>query len=456
MKIRDRLSLYFTLSCAAILLLVLGSIFVAFRQFLQDDFFKRLKDRTMVAGRLYLEADEVSADSMERIRARYLEKISGETIRIYDERDRARFIKSDQTEWPKKLIANVRRKGYTQFYDADGDRQVVGIYYKDNQGNFAIFASARDEGGMRRSENLFRIMVVTFFAVILIIFLAGRLFASRALRPIKGLIERLQLIRADHLHLRVDESGNDEISVLSRNFNSLLQHLQNAFEMQKAFIANASHELRTPVTSIIGQAEVSLRQPRNADDYRDTLQSIVQDASGLSATITELLELARADMNMSQATLSPVRVDELLWEIQDEWNARLYDGALQVHMPGLPPDPSGLILMANKALLLIALNNIIGNGFKFSDRKPVQITLTLPAGTLQVAIADEGIGIPAPEASQVFDAFFRAENASGLPGNGIGLYVSRKVIELYGGGIRISQTGTGGAVFTLIFPVSAN
>ena len=257
MKIRNRLALYFTLISAVILLIALSVIFITFNSFAKTDFYGRLMDRAKVAAQFYLEADEISPDSLNHVRERYLKQMPGEVMRFYNDSNAASFIKDRQQYWSNDVINMVRKR--KRWNLPKGNRQTVGIYYNDNQGNFVILTSAADIQGHRRIEDLVEIMLIMLVCVIAGLFFIGRWFAKKALEPIDEMIGQMQQVRASNLSFRITEgNGRDEISELAQNFNRLLKHLENAFEMQQTYVTNASHELKTPVTSIIGEMEVAL------------------------------------------------------------------------------------------------------------------------------------------------------------------------------------------------------
>src|ERR1700751_4041392 len=130
MKIKDRLALYFTLLSAVILVIALAAIFATFTSFAKAGFYSRLMDRAKVAAQLYLEADEISVDSLTHVRTQYLKQIPGEVVRFYNDRDSPYFIDDQQQYWSDKVIDMVRRQKIVEF--SEGARQTVGIYYNDN------------------------------------------------------------------------------------------------------------------------------------------------------------------------------------------------------------------------------------------------------------------------------------------------------------------------------------
>ncbi|MVN21889.1 sensor histidine kinase [Mucilaginibacter arboris] len=453
MKIKNRLSLYFTLISSGVLLAVFIAIYLSFVVFFRDDFYLHLKERANVTARLYLEADEISTDSLNKVRILYLNELPGEVVRIYNSDNNAEFIQDKMQYWNAAIINQVRQKGYLQF--VEGNRQAVGIYYKDNQGNFVILVSASDFEGLHRLKQMWEIMLFLFVSVGISLFFISRWFAQGALLPLDKVVKQMQRIKANNLNLRVKEDHNkDEISELARNFNQLLEHLENAFEMQKTYIANASHELRTPVTSIIGEIEVALYRPRSEAEYQLLLRSILHDSEKLKETISNLMELAQVDADYTIAQQSNVRIDDLVWELQQQWNKKYGKKMLDVSMLQLPEDEAHLTLSVNRQLLIIALNNIIGNAFKFSEDKPVQLTLLADDKRIQIQVKDQGIGVTEINRDQIFNPFFRGENAYGFLGSGIGLYIADKVVRLFKGNISFHSVASKGSVFTIEFKAS--
>lgn len=450
MKIRNRLALYFTIISAVILLIALSIIFITFNSFAKADFYSRLVDRAKVAAQLYLEADEISPDSLNHVRERYLKQLPGEVTRIYNDNNAASFIRDKQQYWRGDVIDMVRKRKEVEF--PEGPRQTVGIYYNDNQGNFVILTSASDTQGRRRIDDLIEIMLAMFVLVITGLFFIGRWFAKKALEPLDDVVGQMQLVNARNLGFRVGEgNGKDEISVLAQNFNRLLKHLENAFEMQQTYVTNASHELKTPVTSIIGEIEVALHKARSNEEYERVLKSVLIDAEDLNETIAGLMELAQVDMSYTQAPLDPVAIDELIWELADYWTNKLGKGLFAVSVKHLPADPEKLQIPANKALLAIAFNNIIGNAYKFSDNQRVQCDLYADGNQITVTIIDSGIGIPIEEQERVFESFYRATNVKSHQGSGIGLFITGKIIQLYNGRIAIKSEPGNGTSVTITF-----
>jgi len=439
MKIKNRLSLYFSAISTIVLLIVEIVICLIFNSLIKTDFYSHLMDRATVAAQVYLEADEISADSLSHVRERYVKRLANEVVRFYDDKNTASFIKDKDQYWTDAVINQVRKSKEVEF--AEGNRQTVGIYYNDNQGNFVILVSAVDEQGTKRTKDLIKGMAVLLICSMAILFLISRWFAKKSLEPIAELIKQMHKVSAGNLSLRVDEGdGRDEISELAANFNNLLRNLENAFELQQSFVVNASHELRTPITTIVGEIEISLNKLRTVEEYQQVLRSILTDAERLNTTTTSLLELAQVDMNFTQLSVAPVAIDELIWEINDYWASKAGKGMLAVNILHLPDDAENLQITANKSLLTVAFNNIIANAFKFSVNKRVNCDLYADDKIIKISVTDAGVGIPPQELTKIFDSFYRGTNGKHFQGTGVGLYVTNKIISLFNGKIDVDST----------------
>jgi signal transduction histidine kinase len=449
MRIKDRLALYFTLASTLTLLIVLSGTYFTFSKFLESDFFDRLTDRTMVTANLYLEADEMSETALQKNRDQYLERLNSEIIRIYDANNEPVFIDANTSSWSHEVIESIRKQGKLKF--KDGKNQVVGIFYKDNQGDFVIIASALDQSTFYRLDKLRTVMFFIFMAIFVGLLLSARWIANRILKPLDLFIDEVKQIRSDNMNFRVQEgSSKDEISQLAASFNKLMEHLEQAFVLQRTFIANASHELRTPVTSMIIGAEIVLSKDRASDDYKKALSSVLEDADRMDRIITGLLGLAQSDLEYGAAKLEDVSLNALLHSIADDW--RMSNTKASLTLSIMPDENADYKLLSNPTLLAIAINNIIANGFKFSNDGDVSCLLDVGKGGAVIRIADMGPGIPVEDQPFIFEPFYRSVSGNKQEGTGMGLYMAQKIVNLFKGTVVLKSSGVGGTVFEIHFP----
>ncbi|MFC3560614.1 sensor histidine kinase [Pedobacter jamesrossensis] len=444
MKIKDRIALYFTLISTSMLFAVLFTVYFTFMKFLEADFFERLTDRTMVTAKLYLEADEISRDALNSIRHKYLQKLNGEVIRIYDNKNQATFISDSAQYWTNATINKVRKNGHLKY--TDGKHQVVGIYYKDNQGDFVILASATDEGSQNRLNKLFKIMVFTFILISILVLLLSRWTAEKMLKPLNRFMLDVKQVGSKNMAFRVKETRNkDEINLIAQSFNRLMEELEQAFILQKTFVANASHELRTPITRIMMNAELTLSKERPNSAYQKALSEMLEDTEKMDHIISGLLTLAKMDVEIINSQIAPVDLNKLLTQIELEWKE-------SKTLPFKFINKNGALttVLANPVLLQIAIDNIISNAFKFSDNKPVICQLKYLDGHFLIEIIDEGKGISIEKQNEIFKPFYTTSEESGKKGEGMGLYMAQKIIALFKGSIKASAIGK--TTFTISLP----
>jgi signal transduction histidine kinase len=215
--------------------------------------------------------------------------------------------------------------------------------------------------------------------------------------------------------------------------------------MQKSFVSNASHELRTPLASITSQVEVVLLNKRKESEYKEVLLSVLEEAKGLTNLANNLLEIARSGQELSTMTVDKVRLDELLLQSQSELSIRKPECTIDIDILDNSGDEDhDFSVMGNENLLKLIFVNLIDNACKFSNNKPVKVTVDYRKNDAKLSFKDQGIGIPDDELDHVFEPFFRAKNAHTKKGHGIGLSLIANIVKLHKGSISIkSEIGSG-------------
>jgi signal transduction histidine kinase len=449
MKIRDRLSLQFAILSAILLFLVLTGIYLLAAQYRKKGFHERLLDRAMTNGELFLAQDNLSEEKFADVQKKYPQSLPEEIVRIYDDNDEPVFIKDKSYQWSRQVIDRVRQEK-TIFY-SEGDRQTAGIYYVDNSGNFTVLASAVDTYGYEQMRQLFLVMFIAFFISVFILFFAGRLFARSALSPIIKVINDVKFIRSTSLDKRLQAKGSkDEINELAVTFNNLLEHLEQSFGAQGSFVAHASHELRTPVTSIIGDVEVTLSQERSKEEYKKSLEGVLTESEKLNDLINHLFDLAQTNIDITE--FQDLRLDELLWQVKDEWASRIPESNIDLQY-NLPEDARKYTIQGNNYLLFIAISNILKNAIKFSNNRIVICKLYFQNNIPVISIRDRGIGISKDDIQNIFQPFYRGTNTFGYTGYGVGLSLADKILRLHNARISVNSELNKGTEFLLFFPI---
>jgi two-component system sensor histidine kinase ArlS len=453
MKIRNRLTLIYTLVVALILLALSLYVYYLVKLNFHKVFFEKLENRALSTAKVFLEKDEVSAAAFKDLEKRYTQTLPGEMVRVYDDQNRPVFIaEAKEGDFPPELINRVRQQQGKLELD-EGGKQIVGIPYSDNQGEFIVIAAAADSSGGASLAFTRNTLITGYVCSLLIVFVSGRFFSKQALNPMSDIVRNVNRIRASNLHLRLSEGkGKDEIAELSITFNHMLERLEKSFETEINFVHNASHQLRTPLATMILELEVALTKQRTAEEYDALLKSVLTEAEKLNHIITGLLELAQVNRDEGGSQTGLVRLDELLWDVRDKVTKEIPDSKLLIEFADLPSSTDDLTIRGNKPLLDIALFNLIENACKFSKNEEVTIHLsTSIAGTL-IIIRDKGIGIPEDELEQVNKSFYRAKNALSFNGSGVGLSLAEKIIKVHKAEFKLSSKLGKGTVIQILFP----
>ncbi|MCW3080274.1 HAMP domain-containing sensor histidine kinase [Segetibacter sp.] len=451
MKIQIKIALLFTLVCTLIIIAVSSAVYYFANEQAFQDFYTRLELRATIAAKANLDTDNVNSSAYEQVRNEHLQ-------RLPDEREYIIRIDSLQSEAKTGLDAEVPQSFFTDISSKKkpsyrkGYRFYKGIYYQDSTGDYAIIISAEHAYARNFLLNLKTILITANLVATIIIFSVGVLFSKQILAPIRNITANVKRIKATSLHKRLTvKQGKDEIAELANTFNNMLARLETSFETQNNFVSNASHELNTPLTVIIGEAEFALSKGRTTGQYQQGLRVILKQAEKLKNLTKSLLELAQSGFSGS-LSFEEVRLDELFRNIQKVAASIYPNCSIIVDNSLLPADFKTLSIKGNFHLLELCISNIILNACKYSTGENVTLALALSDRDVIFIIKDKGIGIPKQDMPHIFDPFFRASNVNSSKGYGIGLPLAQNIIKLHNGSIDISSKEAEGTEVVVKFP----
>jgi len=293
-------------------------------------------------------------------------------------------------------------------------------------------------------------VVIVLFVGVLLSAIIGFVVAREGLRPLKKIARSVQRIGPDRLHDRVGSTQwPEEIMVLAQSFDRMLERLENSFTGLSEFSADLAHELRTPINNLRGEAEVDLYKARTPDEYRQVIESSLEEYGRLSRMIENLLFLARADSRDTLVRRSFIDARKEAEALLEFYEAVSEEKRIEATCDG------NAVLQADPILFRQALNNVLSNAFQYT---PVEgsIAITMGKGddgSVWVKISDTGIGIEPEHLPKIFNRFFRTERARDQypQGTGLGFSIVKSIMDLHGGSLSVqSQPGKGTAV-TLTF-----
>lgn len=290
--------------------------------------------------------------------------------------------------------------------------------------------------------------VVTLFliggpAAIVLTAAGGWWLARRSLRPVERMTEQAGRMGADDLDRRLEvPRTEDEIARLARTLNSMLARVERGVHDKRRLIADASHELRAPLTAMRAELDVALDDPALDRSAREVLASARDEVARMSRVVADLLTLATID----ERGLELVEEEVDLRDLADAVAARF-----ESHGP-VEARGEHVLVRGDSLRLDQALANLVDNALKFGGA--ARIDVALKGDAARVTVADDGPGVPPAERERVFERFVRLDAARGRGGSGLGLAICREVVEAHGGSVRIDDAPDGGSCFALELPAA--
>ncbi len=284
---------------------------------------------------------------------------------------------------------------------------------------------------------------------------AGMVLAYRVLRPVERLTRTIERIASQNLDQRLPiPHPEDEIGRLSRVLNRMLTRLERSFHSQQRFIADASHELRSPLANLQLTLELALRRPRPPEDYRQALQQALEEVERLTRLVNDLLTLSRADSGRLEVLQQPVPLRPLLDRLLRTY--RLQAKEKYVTLTCSVPD---VVVRGDETRLRQLFANLLDNALRYTPAQgSVSLTGTLQDGHVRIAVVDTGPGIAPDHLPHLFERFYRGHpdrhRAEG--GSGLGLALCQEIVRAHGGSLTASSTPAQGSTFTVTLPLDAS
>tara|TARA_Y100001980_G_C14556928_1_gene354708 strand:+ start:145976 stop:147355 length:1380 start_codon:yes stop_codon:yes gene_type:complete len=437
-------------------LLFSGFIYYSISNYSFTDFYKRLEIRAITAAKITLEKPK-DVSVIRELRKDYLEKLPYQNEYFIElENGQPKYWDSIPQQINKTLITNVIEEGAASYNNHN--IFYSGIRYKSsNNREYIVIISAENYFVSHHVAYLRNLLLTSIAYTLILVVLISLMFSRTLIQPINNIIREVKKISSENLHLRLKvPDQNDALSRLARTFNDMLDRLETSFETQKNFISNASHELNTPLTSIIGEADLALTRKRTPEEYVEALKVILGEADKLEQKTKALLFLAQTGYDGKKFANEVVRTDQLILDAKETTESINNKVNISLDFSLLPEMPEKLKIRGNKQLLQLALCNIIVNADKYSNGRPVYITLGSDDEHVIIVIEDNGIGIPSNEIQYIYDPFFRASNTKKYVGYGIGLPLTRNIIKIHNGTLQVDSIEDSGTIVKIYLPIAKN
>jgi signal transduction histidine kinase len=332
-------------------------------------------------------------------------------------------------------------------------RYLVEDHFLQQGKGTAIIHVAEPLDALERTFSLAKeAIAVVLGATAVAVVLLSIVLAAQATTPINELSREMREISSFDAPLATPAKvrRRDEIGRLAQSFNDLLARLTEAFARERQFISDASHELKTPLTSINANAQMLLRWgDRDEAVRKESLETIVRESADLAGMVNGMLTLAKADRG-DQIPKEPCSLAQIASEVTQNAAPRAAEKHLELtfHHNGTP------LVYGDPNLLRQLAGNLVDNAIKFSDQGSVEVAVSSDREWAWIDVTDSGPGIPEAELPHVFERFYRADKARSrtVPGTGLGLAIVRSIARVHGGKAEATRAPRGGARFSVFLP----
>jgi signal transduction histidine kinase len=420
MKVRTRLSIFcsivFGIIFIAIAFVVYGLYYNNTKSLIRNNL-KRVAD---ISAMFYLEEDELNETEFEKIRTQFREIVSDAEYQVYDANNQLAFGENDFNVSAAVLSKIQAGKQYSFFV---ANCLCYGIFYEDNQGDFVIVAKEKQAVLREQTRLLLWILAICFLVGTIAIILLSRWVSRVAYLPFSNVIRQVKNLSTQNLQIPSPHT-KDELQDLTDTFNELLSKIAETVVIQQNFVKYVSHEFKTPLTSLVGNLEVFSMKDRSPEEYRRLSETLINQASQMEEILNVLLVIS--DLRKDALHTEPTRLDELLWEITDKVKSCHPHADIRVKLN--IEDENLLSVSAERTQVLMMLFNLVENAVKYSQGKPVEISIYSENNRLCMSIADKGIGIMPEDLDKINKPFYRADHTCQIEGSGIGLSIALRIM----------------------------
>ncbi len=353
---------------------------------------------------------------------------------------------------PKEVDQVLGGKRYSNLNEEKGDRpqpNVVGLPFKENGRSYALFIQSHPQRQFSVIQDVQNIQLITILLVGIVLF---AYVSTIIIKPIKRLSTAMKVVGQGEYNVQVEHAANDEIGLLTKNFNQMTKELNKIETMRQEFIASVSHEIQSPLTSIRGFSAALKDDIVSEDKKIQYLTIIEKESTRLSQLSSNLLKLASLDSEHQTLMLQQYRLDEQIRHVVMALEPQWIKKNIEIDL-----DLSNVQIEADKDLLEQVWLNLVTNAVKYTPENGfVKISIHQKNEEIDVKIKDNGIGIIEEDQKYIFESFYKVDKSRTLKGSGLGLAITKKIVRLHEGAIRVESKKEQGSIFTVTLPIQKN
>lgn len=456
MKIRNKILLYFSATVILLTAVSFSITYILFSEYREEDFQQRQKEKVKYTIQFLTEFKAFSKNIAGVMDELTIHDFYDEKLLVFDQNKKQIFASIDDlTIQSYQSILNELSPTKKWIETKEGNYDLIGIFYEHDNQHFYAISKAYDPSGYSKLYFLRNVLIALFIAVIVVVVLISLFISNKVSKPIIALAKKLNDydLSQENSPMLTIETSSYELKQLTERFNELINRTNEAFAFQKHTVHHISHQLKTPIAILVSELE-KIKNYTETDAIKSELESQIIKAKSLGSIINVLLEIAKTESGQ-QLKKQKRRIDELTFDVIDELQRLYPDFHFEVNYSPAHVNENKLIVNLNAILIKQAVANLLTNCIAYSNNGKGEIIFNcLEPNWVKIQIINSGNPITKEEELFLFKHFFRGKNSQGKPGFGLGLVLTKKIIELNEATISYTNKNNRLNIFEINLPLS--
>jgi two-component system, OmpR family, sensor histidine kinase ArlS len=456
MKIGNKILIYFSTTVITLTAISLTIIYILFSEYREEEFQQQQNEKIHTTIKLIEKFKQESATISYLVDQQDINDFYDEKLLVYDANKNLIFASLDSLDIVKaENILNKLSPTKRWIETKEENYDLIGIFSEtNNQGYYAV-SKAYDAFGYSKMYFLGNVLIGIFLLITIVVILISRFLSNKISKPITAFADSLNKydLSKEKVEELTIETSSYELNQLTQRFNALIKRTNEAFVFQKHTIHHISHQLKTPISVLVSELERIKNLPTTEVITSEIENQIIKTKS-LGSIINVLLEISKIESGQ-QTKKQALRIDELFFDVIEELNAIYPDFHFEVNYIPDEINENRLIINLNLVLIRQAIQNLLANCVSYSNNSKAEIKFGCSENNeLKIQIINAGKPISTEEKKFLFNHFFRGKNSEGKVGFGLGLVLTKKIVELNSATITYSNPVPNINVFELNFPIS--
>jgi signal transduction histidine kinase len=447
-SLKIELSLYISLIFTLLFGLGSVSIYLLFESHRQEEFRGRLSEKALTTAKLLLEVKDIDQHILKIIDYNTIKALYDEKTLVFNDSFHLIYSSIDDAVIDYDLHDLKRLKQEGSFFKHQDGRELFGVFYDFENVDYYVLVLANDKYGKSKAQHLLFVLLEINIICLILVLLLSYYWTGRLLKPLLDFRDNISHITARNLTVQLAKVGKIEIDDLIRSFNRMLWRLEQAFNLEKEFAANASHELRTPIARLMVRLDNLRLQPELSDDSKNYCQEMATDLQQMSEIISSLLLLSKGQLAQDTQLL---RLDEcILWSYE-----KISANHPQFQMNLEMAQEEEFELKAQRHIIEILLDNLLRNACLYASDYKVWVKIEYDEQrNIVLSFKNRGAALDLGAQQDIFKPFSRGKNSSHIKGHGLGLSIAKRIMDYHHGEIVYRTEAPDWHIFELVFPSS--